>query len=125
MNTSIPSQDEFAARREVLKAEIAKQRGELTAAYLNLEKPIRYTEYSLKGIGFLRSNPWIFVAVPAVFSVASNLLSLGKKKSPKSEITQSKSAEKQPGAIGKVIRTIWDGGWQLFQLYRRVRPYFP
>ena len=61
----------FAERREELSAQIAQQRGDLVAAYLRLEKPIHYAEYGLRGFGFFRKNSWVFVAVPAVFSIAS------------------------------------------------------
>ena len=50
--------EDFSERRGLLSAEIARQRGELAEAYRNLEKPIHYAEYGLRGFGFLRKNPW-------------------------------------------------------------------
>ena len=125
MSTIIRPMDEFASRRAALSAEIAKQRVELALAYRDLEKPIRYAEYGMKGIGFLRSNPWIFVAVPAVVSVASNLWSFGRKKSSRPTPGQGQKIESGPKGIKTRIQTWLGYGWQAYQLYRRVRSYLP
>jgi hypothetical protein len=118
-------QETFAQRRSHLAAQISRQRGELAEAYRNLEKPIHYAEYGLRGFGFLRKNPWVFVAVPAVFKVASTLIGLKTKKSPKPAPKQRQSVEPPPKGWKKHAVT-WGGhGWKLFQLYRRVRHYFP
>jgi len=118
------SSHELTARRELLATQIARQRGELAAAYLRLEKPIRYAEYGMRGFGFLRKNPWVFAAVPAAFSILSTLFSLRKKKSPKSEPIQHQTLPK-PEAAPKPLK-IWFGrAVQLYQLYRRVRHYLP
>ena len=53
--------ENFAERRGILSAQIARQRGELAEAYRNIEKPIHYAEYGMRGFGFLRKNPWVFV----------------------------------------------------------------
>jgi hypothetical protein len=114
----------FAERRGLLAAQIARQRGELTEAYHNLEKPIHYAEYGLRGFGFLRKNPWVIAAVPAVFSIASTLFGLKKQKSPKPEPSLRKSIENQPkGLTGHLVK-LGGHGWRLYKLYRRVRPYF-
>jgi hypothetical protein len=123
--SALGQSEEFAARREALSAQIARQRGELAAAYRDLEKPIRYTEYGLRGIGFLRSNPWIFVAVPAVVSVASNLWSFGRKKSSRPAPGQSRKIETGPKGIKTQVQTWLGHGWRAYQLYRRVRSYLP
>jgi hypothetical protein len=113
--------DDFRTRREQLAARIARQRTELGQAYRNLEKPIHYAEYGMRGFGFIRSNPWIFAAVPAVFSM-TRLVFGGKKKKasklpPSHEQTQTKN--KRP-------LQIWTSrAWQLYQLYRRVRSFIP
>jgi hypothetical protein len=117
--------DEFASRREALRAQIARQRGELAHAYRDLERPIRYAEYGMKGIGFLRSNPWIFAAVPAALSVASTLWNFGKQKPSRPAPVQSQKIESAPKGVKGHVRT-WAGhGWRLYQLYRRVRRYLP
>ena len=116
--------NEFAARRQELSAQIAQQRGDLVAAYLRLEKPIHYAEYGMRGFGFLRKNPWVIAAVPAAFSILSTLLSLRKKKSPEPEPRQRqilRESEETPKPL-----KIWIGrAVRLYKLYRRVRPYFP
>ncbi|SRR5260221_7973339 len=114
----------FAERREELSAQIARQRGDLVAAYLRLEKPIHYADYGLRGFGFLRKNPWVFAAVPAVFSVASTLFSLRKKNFSPSEPVRQQVAQKTE-ETQKPLK-IWIGrAVKAYQLYRRVRPYFP
>lgn len=118
MNAEI--EEDFATRRRHLTAQIARQRGELAQAFKNLEKPIHYAEYGMRGFGFLRSNPWIFAAVPAVFSIVSNLFGSKKRGSIQSQPPK--------GIIGKVKRPVSKVAgyaWELFQLYRRVRQYLP
>jgi len=118
------SRESLDERRDLLTAQIARQRGELAQAYLNLEKPIHYAEYGLRGVGFLRSNPWIFLAVPALVSTASTLLGLQKKK-PATPAPVERPAENRPKGWTHHVKT-WGGhGWRLYKLYRRIRPYFP
>ncbi len=120
---SVPGEN-FAERRGLLAAQIARQRGELAEAYRNLEKPIHYAEYGLRGFGFLRKNPWVLVAVPAVFSMASTFFGLRKKKSSKPEPVEPQSAGNRPRGWKKHVVT-WGGhGWRLYKLYRRLRPHF-
>ena len=109
----------YSERRGLLVAQIARQRGELAEAYRNLETPIRYTEYGIKGFGFLRQNPWILPAVPAVISIASTLLGLRKAK-PEPRQRQSIEERHPKGFVGHAVK--WGGrGWKLFKLYRRFR----
>jgi hypothetical protein len=117
--------ENFAERRGLLAAEIARQRGELAEAYRNLEEPIHYAEYGLRGFGFLRKNPWVIAAVPAVVSIGSTLLGLKKKISSHPLPRQRQSIEARPkGVLGHAVK--WGGhGWRAFQFYRRVRRYFP
>ena len=116
----IPAEEDFATRREQLATETARQRGQLAHAYRELEKPIRYAEYGMRGIGFLRSNPWIFIAVPGAFSLLTNLLGLRKKKAPEPARAHH-SGEKLKGVKGAIV-TGAKYAWQAYQLYRRVRP---
>jgi hypothetical protein len=117
--------ENFAERRGLLAAQIARQRGELAEAYRNLEKPIHYAEYGMRGFGFLRKNPWVFVAVPAVFNLTSTLLGLKKKKSLKPAPSRRQSLENKPGGWKKHVVTLGQNGWRLYQLYRRIRTYLP
>jgi hypothetical protein len=116
----------FAARRERLAAEIERQRVELVHAYRNLEKPVHYAEYGLRGFGFLRKNAWVFTAVPAVLSIGSTLLGLKKIASLKGSPRQRQSMEPRvrvKGLRGTALKFAGHG-WRLFKIYRRVRPFF-
>jgi len=120
--------ESFADRRVRLAAEIARQRTELAYTYRNLERPIHYAEYGLRGFGFLRKNSWVFMAAPAVVSIASTLFGLSKaKSSPRLSRRQRRSleAEVRPkGLLGHAMK--WGGhGWKLFRLYRRIRRFIP
>jgi hypothetical protein len=119
--------ENITERRVRLAGEIARQRTDLGKAYRNLEKPIHYAEYGLRGFGFLRKNSWVIAAVPAVFSIASTLIGLRKqtkalKLSPRQQ--QKIEAEARPkGLLGHVLK-VGGHGWRLFKLYRRIRPFF-
>ena len=116
------SQDDYSRRRGELTAQIARQRGELVQAYRNLEKPIHYAEYGMRGFGFLRQNPWIFAAAPALVSIVGNVLGWRKKKPTKGQLRQE---QEQPEKKKGFVRT-WTGhAWNLYQLYRRVRSHLP
>jgi len=120
----LPEED-FETRSARLTAEIARQRGELVVAYRSLEKPIHYAEYGLRGFGFLRANPWIFAAVPAVFSIASTLLGMRKRKVSRSEPSQHQIIEHRPKGFKNTVVVLGRGALQLYQLYRRVRSFIP
>src|SRR5271170_2916876 len=107
--------EDLAERRRHLIAEIARQRGELAEAYRNLEKPIHYAEYGMRGFGFLRSNPWIFVAVPAIFGLVRNFIGGGKK--PSAKASQEQGRGEKPKSLFKV----WTGrAMQAYRFYHRV-----
>src|SRR5476649_2886308 len=97
--------ENFAERRGLLAAQIARQRGELAEAYRNIEKPIHYAEYGMRGFGFVRKNPWIFAAAPAVVSIASTLVGLKQKKSSKPAPRQRQTTESRPkGILGHAVK---------------------
>jgi hypothetical protein len=120
----IPPRENFAERRGLLAAQIARQRGELAEAYRNLERPIHYAEYGLRGFGFLRKNPWVFVAAPAVLKMASILAGLKQKKISKPAPSRRQGVENKPKGLGRHVVTWGKRGWKLFQLYRRIRSHF-
>jgi hypothetical protein len=119
--------ESITERRVRLAGEIARQRTDLGRAYRNLEKPIHYAEYGLRGFGFLRKNSWVIAAVPATVSIVSTLIGLRKqskalKLSPRQR--QKIESEARPkGLLGHVLK-VGGHGWRLFKLYRRVRPFF-
>jgi hypothetical protein len=114
-------------RRTRLALEIARQRGELTQAFRNLEQPIHYAEYGLRAFGFLRKNAWVFSVVPAAFSIGSTIMGLRKLKGTEPRLSRREmkrlEAKAPKGVLGHALK--WSGhGWKLFKLYRRVRPFF-
>jgi hypothetical protein len=125
MSETLEDFEDLAERRRHLAAQIARQRGELAEAYRNLEKPIHYAEYGLRGFGFLRKNPWVFAAVPAVFSIASTFLGLKNKKSAQPAPSLRQRVGNPPkGLTGHLVK-LGGHGWRLYKLYRRVRTYLP
>jgi hypothetical protein len=123
-----PPEEDFATRHHRLTAQISRQRTEFSEAYARLERPIRYTEYGLRGVGFLRSNPWIFAAVPAAISIIKTFWGSAptkKKSSSESQPRQAQAAAPKLTGLKKAVVTWIGHGWRLFQLYRRIRSYFP
>jgi hypothetical protein len=118
-----PSIDDLQERRAALSSQIARQRGELAQAYLNLAKPIHYAEYGLRGFGFLRKNPWVFVALPSVVSILTHLIGLRKKKTAKPAPKARVETEGPKAKTNPVVR-VAGYAWQLYKFYRRVRPHF-
>jgi len=116
-------------RRAHLAAQIARQRGELAAAYRNLAKPIQYAEYGVRGFGFLRANPWVLTLVPALVSITSTVVGVVRNKPAKPAPRQRHKLERETereakGLIQHVAK--WGGrGWKLFKLYRGVRRFLP
>jgi hypothetical protein len=122
---NLPEED-FAERRRRLAIQIARQRAEFSEAYTRLAQPIRYAEYGLRGFGFLRSNPWIIAAVPAALSIVRILWGAARK-TPASDSRprQAQAEAPRPAGFKKTLATVAGHGWNLFKLYRRIRPYFP
>jgi hypothetical protein len=123
----LPEED-FAERRRRLATQIARQRTEFSEAYTRLAQPIRYAEHGLRGFGFLRSNPWIMAAVPAAVSIIKLLWTFSRMKKAHSFESPPRQAQtRDAGGPGfkKTVATLAGHGWNLFKLYRRIRPYFP
>jgi hypothetical protein len=127
MSLPEPVEEDFVERRRRLSAEIARQRADFSQAYARLEHPIRYADYGIRGLGFLRSNPWIFAAAPAAVSIIKTLLSGAAPKLKKSPNTHASSQTHAPakGRLGQTVSLVANNGWRLFQLYRRIRSYLP
>jgi len=111
--------EDYAVRREMLAQQIARQRGQLAAAYSDLEKPIRYMEYGIRAVGFIRQNSWIFIAVPAVLKLALSLIGGGGKRKP------AKSSPRQEQSQSRSFLSVWGGrALEAYKLYLRLRPFF-
>jgi hypothetical protein len=135
----------LAEKQRRLAADIARQRGQLAGAYRDIAKPILYTEYGLRGMGFLRSNPWILTIIPASLSTTTSVLAIAKtlmglKSSPKkakwfgkagrtAEREVERDAEREVKRGKKSITDNllhWGGhGWKAYKIYRRVRKFLP
>jgi hypothetical protein len=118
---------DMAERRRHLIAQIARQRGELAQAYRNLEAPLHYAEYGLRGFGFLRKNPWVLTVIPAAMSITSTVVGLVRNKPAKVAPRQRQSLrhdlEKESKGWKKHAVTWGKRGWKVFKLYRRFRHY--
>jgi hypothetical protein len=129
--------ESLAEKQRRLSADIARQRGQLAAAYRDIAKPILYTEYGLRGFGFLRQNPWILTIVPAGLSTTTSIIAIirtftGGKASPRKAKWFGREAEKETeraakreakGLAGHFVK--WGGrGWKLFRLYKKARKFF-
>ena len=131
MNPPEEIQEDFQTRRKALAAEISRLRGELAQAYLQLEKPIRYTEQGMKGFGFVRQNPWVITAVPATISLVSALWAWKKKKSGPAQTQSAPRVGVPPTAGNKMSRASQalmagvEHGLRAYNLYRRVRSILP
>ncbi len=124
------SGESLEERRRALAAEIARQRGDLARAYHDLEKPIHYAEYGMRGLGFFRKNAWIFVAAPTVLNIATTLFGLTrKKKAPKiaplarQQVPIPGDAAIRPHNWTDLAVVAGRNAVRLYHLYRRIRPY--
>ena len=124
-------------KRARLTAEIARQRTQLATAYRDIAKPVLYTEYGLRGMGFLRQNPWVLTIIPAGLSTTTSAIAIfryffpGKAEPKKTRWLEQ--AEKKALREGKRAKKTfadhamkWGGhGWKAFRLYRRFRKFLP
>ncbi len=127
----------LSEKRQRLAAQIARQRGELARAYDNLQRPVHYTEYAMRGFGFVRENPWVFSVVPAVVTITATIVGLVRNKpvpapkrgrgwlpftrEPERE-REAAAARKAKGLLGHAAT--WAGrGWKLFRTYRKYRKF--
>jgi len=136
---SFQGEEDFIMRRNKLAGEIARQRGELADAYRQLEKPIRYTEYGMKGFGFIRQNQWILTVAPAmlgslpsIFNLVSSAVGWKKKKKVAPVQPEIRAVEKEStgtlkkmSRVSQAVMTGMEHGVRAYNLYRRVRSLIP
>ena len=127
----------LAEKQRRLAADIARQRTQLAGAYRDIAKPILYTEYGLRGMGFLRSNPWILTIIPASLSTTTSLIAIvktliGGKAAPKkakwfgqAERTAERDVKRGKKSVSDHLIKWGRHGWKAFGIYRRVRKFFP
>jgi hypothetical protein len=136
---SLPEEEDFETRRQRLVGAIARQRTDLVEAYRQLEKPIRYTEYGMKGFAFIRQNQWLLTAAPALLGSVPSIINLvssafgwrKKKKvvpiqrqAPSPEVAVPTTTKK----LSRVSQAVMGGveqGLRAYNLYRRVRSLIP
>jgi malate synthase len=137
---TLPEEEDFITRRDSLAREISRQRGELAQAYRQLEKPIRYTEYGMKGFAFIRQNQWVLTVAPALMGSIPSIINLvssafGWRKKKKAVLVQHVSPAPSQGAspttakkLSRVSQALMSGaeqGVRAYNLYRRIRSLIP
>jgi len=136
---TLPEEEDFITRRNSLAREISRQRGELAQAYRQLEKPIRYTEYGMKGFAFIRQNQWVLTAAPALMGSLPSIINLvssafgwrKKKKVPAQHLAPAPSQATTPTTakkLSRVSQALMSGaeqGVRAYNLYRRIRSLIP
>ena len=132
--------ESLAEKQRRLSADIARQRGQFATAYRDIAKPILYTEYGLRGLGFLRQNPWVLTVIPAALSTTTAVLGLVRQFKPAKSVTprqakwfglgreEEREVERAAKRESKGIANLamkWGGrGWKLFRLYHKARKFF-
>ena len=123
------SKESLADRRKELAEKAGRERAELGLAYQNLAKPFAYTQKAVVGIKALQKNAWLVGLAPSVVGLVFSFLGYEKKGKGKrfgSKTRLTKDDEAAAIVANKKPLQRWLGrGWALFQLYRRVRPFFP
>jgi len=136
---SLPEEENFETHRQRLVGDIARQRVELVAAYSQLEKPIRYTEYGMKGFAFIRQNQWLLTVAPALLGSVPSLINLassafGWRKKKKAAPVQRSAPSPEVAApattkkLSRVSQALMGGveqGLRAYNIYRRVRSLIP
>ncbi len=123
-------------RRRELSEKIARERIEMGVAYRGLTKPFQYTETGISAFKAIRKNSWLISLAPTAVSLAFSFFGWEKKGKP-SLIAQlrrkvrpgARDDVREAGKVGvkarKPLKRFAGHAWSLFQLYRKVRPYFP
>ncbi|HEX4139018.1 MAG TPA: hypothetical protein VHY09_01630 [Candidatus Methylacidiphilales bacterium] len=127
----------LAEKQRRLAGDIARQRTQLAAAYRDIAKPVLYTEYGLRGLGFLRSNPWILTVIPAGLTTTNSVIAIIRnfipgKAAPKkakwfgnAKSEAARDVKRGKKTIADHARNLAGHGWKAFKIYRRVRKFFP
>jgi hypothetical protein len=123
------------AKRKELSEKIARERAEMTVAYRGLAKPFQYTDTGIAAIKTLRKNTWLIALAPAAVNLAFSFFGWEKKGKPGllgrfSRKTASAGAAREEAEevikkSRKPITRLAGHAWKLFQVYRKVRPFFP
>jgi hypothetical protein len=128
----IPSVSEH---RQELSDQIARQRTELTLAYRDLTKPFQYTETGIAGLKALRKNGWLLALAPSAVSLIFTFFGWEKKGKGRPGLlgrfgrkARGEAAGIERDEVAQIKKPLSRWGkraWSLFQVYRKVRPFFP
>ena len=130
---NVPTPGHLTDRRKELSEKIARQRTELAVAYRGLIKPFQYADTSVAALKVIRKNGWILGMAPSAVSLAFSFLGWEKKSKPgllarlkqRARPKAETLEEELPPKLKKPLRKLAGHAWSLFQVYRKVRPYFP
>lgn len=129
----IPTPGHLSERKKHLSEQIGRERTDLAVAYRGLIKPFQYTETGIAGLKVLRKNGWMIALAPAVVRLGFSFFGWEKKGKPTLLGRLRRQAARPPEdleeeAVARVKKPLARWGkraWSLFQVYRKVRPFFP
>ena len=122
-------------RRKELAEKIARERVDLAVAYRGLIKPFQIADKGVVGLNFLRKNGWMLSVVPAAVGTVYSFFGWEKKKKPSligklrrkaaRTVEVDEDVEEIAAKAKKPLARWGRRAWALFQVYRKVRPFFP
>ena len=131
----IPMPGQLSERRKYLSEKIARERIDLAVAYRGLIKPFQIVDKGIVGINLLRKNTWLLALAPSAVGLLFSFFGLEKKKKPgllgrlRGKAARSTDLDEERAEIvAKAKKPISRWGrraWAAFQMYRKVRPFFP
>jgi hypothetical protein len=132
----IPTPGSLDGRRQELSEQIARQRNELSLAYRDLTTPFHYVDTGLSGLKILRKSGWLIALAPSAVSLVFSLLGWEKKRKPglfhrltgrasRRAIKLGNLGEEEASRLKKPVARLAKHAWSLFQVYRKIRPFFP
>ncbi len=121
-------------RRRRLMEQAHQQRIELGHAFQGLAKPLQYTQTTIVGLQALKQYAWLIALAPTTVKLGFSLFGWKKNEQAKGVLNlfrkggkkeAEKAAEREATLAKKGLSRYLHHGWSLFQLYRKVRPFFP
>ena len=132
----IPTPGHLSDRQKELSERIARQRIELAVAYRGLIKPFQYADTGVAALKVIRKNGWLLAMAPSAVSLVfsffgwekkgkPSLLARIRKKTGRRDAAEAEVAEGAPTFFKKPLSRLAGHAWSAFQVYRKVRPFFP